>query len=194
MTTLDAVARKKAQASAEELAAAELVRMAKEQGLSLTGPNGLLKQFTKTVLETALNEEMTEHLGLEPNQAPAERDSANVRNGTRPKTVLTEVTGPVPIEVPRDRDGSFEPQIVRTPPSTPPQRGRRWMSSPSDGARNTVRSCVFGKTRGRSSFRSSTTTSRSDVSSAARTPSNRSMPATAARSRHEATSRPSQPP
>ncbi|MBF6341873.1 IS256 family transposase [Nocardia abscessus] len=113
MTTLDAVARKKAQASAEELAAAELVRMAKEQGLSLTGPNGLLKQFTKTVLETALNEEMTEHLGFEPNQAPAERDSANVRNGTRPKTVLTEVTGPVPIEVPRDRDGSFEPQIVR---------------------------------------------------------------------------------
>ncbi|MEU2013794.1 IS256 family transposase [Nocardia sp. NPDC019302] len=113
MTTLDAVARKKAEASAEELAAAELVRMAKEQGLSLTGPNGLLKQFTKTVLETALNEEMTEHLGFEPNQAPAERDSANVRNGTRPKTVLTETTGPVPIEVPRDRDGSFEPQIVK---------------------------------------------------------------------------------
>lgn len=113
MTTLDAVARKKAEASAEELAAAELVRMAKQQGLSLTGPNGLLKQFTKTVLETALNEEMTEHLGFEPNQAPAERDSANVRNGTRPKTVLTETTGPVPIEVPRDRDGSFEPQIVR---------------------------------------------------------------------------------
>ncbi len=113
MTTLDAVARKKAQASAEELAAAELVRMAKEQGLSLTGPNGLLKQFTKTVLETALNEEMTEHLGFEPNQAPAERDSANVRNGTRTKTVLTETTGPVPIEVPRDRDGSFEPQIVK---------------------------------------------------------------------------------
>ena len=42
---------------------AELVRLAKEQGLSLTGPDGLLKQFTKTVLETALNEEMTEHLG-----------------------------------------------------------------------------------------------------------------------------------
>ncbi|WP_267887382.1 transposase [Nocardia africana] len=75
MTTLDAVAKKKAEASAEELAVAELVRMAKEQGLSLTGPDGLLKQFTKTVLETALNEEMTEHLGYEPNQAPAERDS-----------------------------------------------------------------------------------------------------------------------
>jgi len=44
-------------------AAAELVRVAKEQGPALTGPNGLLKQLTKTVIETALNEEMTEHLG-----------------------------------------------------------------------------------------------------------------------------------
>ncbi len=113
MTTLDAVAKKKAEASAEQLAAAELVQMAKEQGLSLTGPDGLLQQFTKTVLETALNEEMTEHLGYEPNQAPEGRESANVRNGTRSKTVLTETTGPVPIEVPRDRDGSFQPQIVR---------------------------------------------------------------------------------
>nr|WP_157110912.1 IS256 family transposase [Nocardia anaemiae] len=105
--------KKPAEASAEELAAQELVRMAKEQGLSLTGPNGLLKQFTKTVLETALNEEMTEHLGFDKGQAPAERESNNVRNGTRSKTVLTEATGQVQIEVPRDRDGSFEPQIVR---------------------------------------------------------------------------------
>ena len=64
MTTLDDVTKKKSTPpSAEEAAAAELVRLAKEQGLSLTGPDGLLKQFTKTVLETALNEEMTEHLG-----------------------------------------------------------------------------------------------------------------------------------
>ncbi|MFI6173903.1 IS256 family transposase [Nocardia sp. NPDC051052] len=95
------------------MAAQELVRMAKAQGLSLTGPDGLLKQFTKTVLETALNEEMTEHLGFEPNQAPDGRESANVRNGTRSKTVLTEATGQVQIEVPRDREGSFEPQIVK---------------------------------------------------------------------------------
>ncbi|WP_216916777.1 IS256 family transposase [Nocardia noduli] len=115
MATLDAVTRKKSsvEASAEELAAQELVRMAKEQGLSLTGPNGLLKQFTKTVLETALNEEMTEHLGFDKGGAPADRDSTNVRNGTRSKTVLTEATGQVQIEVPRDRDGSFEPQIVK---------------------------------------------------------------------------------
>ena len=112
-TTLDAVKSKKQDPSAEETAAKELVRLATEQGLSLTGPDGLLKQFTKTVLETALNEEMTEHLGHEEHQAEPGRDSANVRNGSRPKTVLTEATGQVTIEVPRDRDGSFEPQIVK---------------------------------------------------------------------------------
>ena len=114
MTTLEIVPKKnRPEPSAEELAAKELVRMAREQGLSLTGPDGLLKQFTKSVLETALNEEMTEHLGHEKHRAPEERDSTNIRNGTRPKTVLTEATGHVEIDVPRDRDGSFEPQIVR---------------------------------------------------------------------------------
>jgi len=114
MTTLDVVSpKKKPEPSAEELAALELVRLAKEQGLSLTGPDGLLKQFTKSVLETALNEEMTEHLGHQKNRAPEERDSANVRNGSRPKTVLTEATGHVEIEVPRDREGTFDPVIVK---------------------------------------------------------------------------------
>ena len=56
MTTLDDVTKKKAEQSAEQQAAVELVRLAQEQGLSLTGPDGLLKQLTKTVLETALNE------------------------------------------------------------------------------------------------------------------------------------------
>jgi transposase-like protein len=114
MTTLDVVSpKKKPEPSAEEVAAQELVRVAKEQGLSLTGPDGLLKQFTKSVLETALNEEMTEHLGHEKNRAPDDRTSANVRNGTRPKTVLTEATGHVEIDVPRDRDSTFEPVIVK---------------------------------------------------------------------------------
>src|ERR1700710_1029199 len=64
--TLDGVAKKNAdEQSAEQQAAVELVRMAREQGLSLTGPDGLLKQLTKTVIETALSEEMTEHLGYE---------------------------------------------------------------------------------------------------------------------------------
>src|ERR1700709_394587 len=77
-TTLDAVnARKKPDPTAEAAAAAELVRMAKERGWSLTGPDGLLKQLTKTVLETALNQEMTEHLGYEKHD-PAGRESGNV--------------------------------------------------------------------------------------------------------------------
>jgi transposase-like protein len=113
-TTLsDMTAKTKPEPSAEEVAAKELVRLAKEQGLSLTGPDGLLKQFTKNVLETALHEEMTEHLGHEKNRAPEGRESSNVRNGTRPKTVLTHATGEVELEVPRDRNGTFEPVIVR---------------------------------------------------------------------------------
>jgi putative transposase len=113
-TTLDDVTprKKKPEPSAEEQAAAELVRLAKEQGLSLTGPNGLLKQLTKTVLETALNEEMTEHLGYDKHD-PAGVGADNIRNGTRAKTVLTEHTGQVQIEVPRDRASTFTPQIVK---------------------------------------------------------------------------------
>jgi putative transposase len=111
--TLDDVTKKsKREPTAEELAAEELVRRAREQGLSLTGPDGLLKQLTKTVLETALNQEMTEHLGHEKHGL-ASSETGNVRNGTRPKTVLTEGTGQVGIEVPRDRAGTFEPQIVK---------------------------------------------------------------------------------
>jgi transposase-like protein len=113
VTLSDMTAKKKPELSAEEIAARELVRLAKEQGLSLTGPDGLLKQFTKNVVETALNEEMTEHLGHEKNRVAEGRESTNVRNGTRPKTVLTHATGEVELEVPRDREGTFEPVIVR---------------------------------------------------------------------------------
>jgi putative transposase len=113
MTTLDGVTKKKpAEQSAEAQAAAELVRLAQEQGLSLTGPDGLLKQLTKTVLEAALNEEMTEHLGYEKHDPPV-AGTGNIRNGTRAKTVLTDTTGPVELDVPRDRAATFEPQIVK---------------------------------------------------------------------------------
>lgn len=112
MTTLNDVTKKKAEQSAEQKAAVELVRLAQEQGLSLTGPDGLLKQLTTTVLETALNEEMTEHLGDEKHDPP-ETAAGNIRNGTRAKTVLTDTTGPVEIDVPRDRAATFEPQIVK---------------------------------------------------------------------------------
>lgn len=84
-TLNDMTAKKQPDPSAEEIAARELVRVAKEQGLSLTGADGLLEQFTTSVLETALNEEMTEHLGFEKH-APPGAGSGNIRNGTRGKT------------------------------------------------------------------------------------------------------------
>src|SRR5580693_6770539 len=99
--TLDDVTKKKARPElpAEQKLAEELVARAREQGVSLTGPDGLLKQLTKTVLETALNQEMAEHLGHDKH-GPAGNEAGNVRNGTRPKTVLTEASGQVPVEVP----------------------------------------------------------------------------------------------
>lgn len=89
--------------------AEQLLAQAKEQGVSLVGPGGLLAGLTRQVIKTALDAEMTEHLGYEKHQVT---DNVNARNGTRAKTVITEI-GPVEIEVPRDRDGSFDPQIVR---------------------------------------------------------------------------------
>lgn len=88
-----------------------LVDQAREQGVDLVGPGGLLTGLTKQVLETALEEELTDHLGYDHSDRAA-KASSNERNGTRSKTVLTEI-GPVEIEVPRDREGSFEPAIVK---------------------------------------------------------------------------------
>jgi transposase-like protein len=78
----------------------------------LAGPDGLLKALTKTVIETALEEEMSEHLGYDKHE-PMGRNRGNSRNGTRTKTVLTNAAEQVDIEVPRDRDGRFEPVSVR---------------------------------------------------------------------------------
>jgi transposase-like protein len=89
------------QLSSEQVAAAAMVAQAREQGLALTGPNGLLKLFTKTVLETALKEEMTEHLGYEKHDADPDRESANIGNGCRSKTVISDAVGEVEIAVPR---------------------------------------------------------------------------------------------
>lgn len=91
-----------------------MLAQAKEQRASLVGPGDLLNQLTKNVLETALNPELTEYLGHEHGGTPL---WSNMRNGTRTKTVLTEI-GPVGIEVTRDRDGSFGPVSV-------PKRKRR---------------------------------------------------------------------
>lgn len=91
--------------------AQQLVESARSEGVELVGPDGVLTGLTKQVLETALEAEMSEHLGYEPHD-PAGHHSGNSRNGTRSKTVHTEI-GPVQIDVPRDRDGSFEPQLVK---------------------------------------------------------------------------------
>ncbi len=89
----------------------ELVSRAQAEGLQLTGEGGLLQQLTKRLLESALEGEITDHLGYDKHDA-AGKNSGNSRNGKRGKTVLTDV-GPVEISVPRDRDGTFEPRIVK---------------------------------------------------------------------------------
>jgi len=88
-----------------------LVGRAREGGLQLTGQGGLLAALTKRLVESALEGELTDHLGYPKHDAEG-RDGGNSRNGRRSKTVLTDV-GPVEIDMPRDRDGSFEPRIVR---------------------------------------------------------------------------------
>src|SRR5205823_1458067 len=77
----------------------------------IVGPGGVLSQLTKRLVERAMEVELTDHLGYEPHQEPP-GGVGNTRNGKTPKTLSTE-HGPVDIKTPRDRDGSFEPRIVR---------------------------------------------------------------------------------
>ena len=79
------------------------------EGEEITGPGGLLSQLAGRVIQTALESELTGHLGHPPGGVPG---SANVRNGSTAKTVSTDL-GPVEVRTPRDRDGSFEPQLVK---------------------------------------------------------------------------------
>ena len=83
----------------------------------LIGENGLLKQLTKLLVEKALDAELTEHLGHERHEAVANA-SGNTRNGKSKKTLKGEF-GELPIEVPRDRHGNFEPQLI-------PKHQTRW--------------------------------------------------------------------
>src|SRR6266496_2438458 len=89
----------------------ELLARAQTEGVELLGPDGLLSQVTRAVLERALAEEMTEHLGYEKHDR-AGRGSGNSRNGVTGKRLLTEIGG-IDLEVPRDRSGSFCQRIVR---------------------------------------------------------------------------------
>jgi len=83
----------------------------------LIGENGLLKQLTKLLVERALDAEMSEHLGHDKN-APVTNPGGNARNGKSKKTLKGEF-GELPIDIPRDRQGSFEPQLI-------PKHQTRW--------------------------------------------------------------------
>src|SRR3984957_19899339 len=103
-----------ARAAVQELAEAGLLdRVVERAGageLALTGEGGFLPEMVRAVLERGLAAELTGHLGYEKGD-PAGRGTPNSRNGAMPKTLATEV-GPVPLAVPRDRAGSFEPRLV----------------------------------------------------------------------------------
>ena len=88
----------------------ELLRGVKTQE-DLAGPDGLLKQITKALVERMLAGELTHHLGYEKHD-PAGHGSGNARNGKSRKTLKGE-SGEMEIAVPRDRNGSFEPQLVK---------------------------------------------------------------------------------
>ena len=77
----------------------------------IAGPGGLLAELTKRLVERAMEVELTDHVGYEPHQEPP-GGAGNTRNGTTPKSLITE-HGKVQVDAPRDRDGSFEPKIVR---------------------------------------------------------------------------------
>jgi len=99
----------------EELLASLLADYKKPE--DLIGENGLLKQLTKRLVEKALAAELTEHLGHDRHEAVA-NTSGNTRNGKSKKTLKGEF-GELPIDVPRDRKGSFEPQLI-------PKHQTRW--------------------------------------------------------------------
>jgi putative transposase len=90
--------------------AVSLVERARNEGVELTGDDGLLTSMVREVLQAGLDVEMSDHLGYEPYE-PSGRGTGNSRNGGYPKTVTTDV-GPVELRMPRDRKGSFEPVTV----------------------------------------------------------------------------------
>lgn len=91
--------------------AESLLERAQVEGITLTGPSGLLASLAKTVIEAGLEAEMTAHLGHSKRES-AGNGVGNHRNGSRAKTVVTDV-GPVEVSVPRDRNSSFDSQLVK---------------------------------------------------------------------------------
>lgn len=101
----------------EHQLAQKIIHEAKKQGLPLSNDT-LLSTLTKDIIEAALDQELTDHLGYEKHTQNPDETNENTRNGYRTKTLLTDTIGPITINVPRDRDSTFEPVIV-------PQRARR---------------------------------------------------------------------
>jgi transposase-like protein len=91
--------------------AEQLVARARAEGVELTGDDGLLTAMIRQVLQTGLEVELSDHLGYELHD-PAGRGSGNSRNGMSRKRVTTDV-GDVELAVPRDRNGTFDPQSAR---------------------------------------------------------------------------------
>ncbi len=92
----------------DDASVARLAEQARGQGVALLGEGGLLQQLTKRFLEATLEGEIDAHLGRGRHERGGD---GNARNGKRTKTLITDV-GPVPVEVPRDRDVTFTPAIV----------------------------------------------------------------------------------
>lgn len=107
MTTTDSEKRRDV---IDEAVLDRLMAQVESEGLELLGPDGILTELTSRIMNRAMDAERTAHLGYEQGDR-AGWGSGNSRNGTTPKTVLTDA-GAVPVEVPRDRNGTFEPKLV----------------------------------------------------------------------------------
>lgn len=94
----------------DDAALAKLMDKIESEGLELLGPDGVLTEITSKIMKLALEAERTAHLGYEHGDR-AGWGSGNSRNGTSAKTVLTDA-GPIPVDVPRDRNGTFEPKLI----------------------------------------------------------------------------------
>jgi len=110
MTTTESEIETVAKPLIDEATLDRLMAQVETEGLELLGPDGVLTDLTSRIMNRAMEAELTDHLGYESGD-PAGQGSGNNRNGTSAKTVLTDA-GAVPVSVPRDRNGEFEPKLV----------------------------------------------------------------------------------
>ena len=110
MTTTESEIETVAKPVIDEATLDRLMAQVESEGLELLGPDGVLTELTSRIMNRAMEVELTEHIGYESGD-PAGHGSGNNRNGTSLKTVLTDA-GVIPVKVPRDRNGEFEPKLV----------------------------------------------------------------------------------